>query len=505
MTQTALTRRFVFMGSIFLLGFALRTFALNLRGLWYDEAFAIFFAARSFGEMIAGTLTQVGGVAADVHPLFYYFSLHLWMQLAGDSIFAVRFYSVFFGMLTIPVVFCLARDLFGRRSGMVGALVVALAPFHIAYSQEARMYAQLGFWSALAFLAFVQYRHSQRKSWWLVFVIAGAASLYSHNLAFVGWVALGIWSIIDAIRMRTWHLLRATVLAGTTMVVLWSPWLIVVPSQFGKIEQAYWVPVPSLVTFLQTLLVFTFDFDNATAPRTLFPVLLFGALILPIFLMLEIRRHTHTKVRASLAFAATMAVLPIALLFLLSQWRPVYIIRVLIPAFIWYAILVSWLITSTPLLTRWVLSLFLIIIVTALLPTYYAYTEFPRSPFDQAAQMLRAQIQPGDVILHDNKMSFFPMYYYDRELEQTFLADPAGSGSDTLAIPTQRALNLYATSLETAIEGKSRVWFVIFQIAIDQASETGQWHSNLSRFDAMMNRRQVQECGDLRIILYEAR
>ena len=51
------------------LGFALRVFYLNERGLWYDEAFAILYSARSFAEMLYGTLTPVGGTEQrPVHP-----------------------------------------------------------------------------------------------------------------------------------------------------------------------------------------------------------------------------------------------------------------------------------------------------------------------------------------------------------------------------------------------------------------------------------------------------
>lgn len=504
MLSNAWRRRYAVPSLILLIAFALRVFYLNERGLWYDEAFAILYAARSFAEMMAGTLTQVGAAAADVHPLFYYFSMHAWMQWAGDSVFAARFYSVFFGVATLPIVFRLARDLFGQRVGVASMLIVALAPFHLAYSQETRMYSQLGFWSALAFFAFLRYSRGAGKRWWLVFVIAGAGALYSHNLAFISFVALGIWTIIDAIRRRTSHLLRATILAGAAMIALWLPWLVVVPSQFGKIEQAYWVPTPTLVTLFQTLLVFTFDFDNAAVPSILLPILLFGALILFVFLVLEASRRIRRDVSGVL-LTTIMALGPIALLFVLSQWRPVYIIRVLLPSFLWYAIWFGWMLIGMPKLPRRVFALAISAIVLALLPMHYVYAEFPRSPFKQADTVLRAQMQSGDAIVHDNKLSFFPMHYYDPTLAQSFVADPTGAGSDTLAIPTQRALGLDAMSIDGAIVGKSRVWFVIFQTALDQAAADGQAQGNVSHLDATMTRRNVIPIGDLRIFEYVAR
>jgi predicted membrane-bound mannosyltransferase len=55
-----------------LFGLAVRLWRLGDRGLWYDEAFAILFAERGLPAMIEGTVTQVQGAAADVHPLLYY-------------------------------------------------------------------------------------------------------------------------------------------------------------------------------------------------------------------------------------------------------------------------------------------------------------------------------------------------------------------------------------------------------------------------------------------------
>ena len=485
--------------AIMLLAFALRVFHLNERGVWYDEAFAILYASRSFGEMIAGTLTQVSGVAADVHPLFYYFALHLWMQVAGDSAFAARFFSVFFGVATVALAFHIARDLFGRRTGSAAALVLAIAPYHLAYSQEARMYAMLAFWSTLALFAFIRFRRTFRKSWWALFVVVGAGALYSHNLAFLSFAALGIWTIADALRTRTIHLLRATVLAGAAMVLLWLPWLILVPSQFGKIEQAYWVPPPTVVSLVQTLLVFTFDFDNAAAPAVLVPFLLFAAILMLTLISLELARRRRERA-AELTLAVALAFLPIILLFTISQWRPVYIIRALLPAFVWYGVLAGWMLVRAPRPIKYGAAICMSALTLAVLPAYYDYATFPRSPFKETAVTLQPRLRSGDVILHDNKLSFFPMYYYDRTLPEMFLADPPSAGSDTLAAPTQQALQLYATDFEAATAKASRVWFVIFQRALDESAGP---HPNLMWMEQHWRRASLERFNDLNVYLFE--
>lgn len=503
--RSAISSR-VWLFVIILLAFALRLIALDTRPLWYDEAFAILYASRSFSEMIQGTLFQVGGVAADVHPLFYYFSLHLWMRGVGDSVFAARFFSVGFGIATIPILYRLARTLFDQRVALTTALVVALAPFHIAYSQECRMYAPLGFWSALALWAFVQLWRTSRRRWWGIFVLGGACALHTHNLAFAIFATLGAWVIYDAVRTRGMRLLRVTILAGLAMLALWSPWLIFVPSQFGKIVQAYWVTPPTLVTLVQTLLVFTFDFDNAVMPQVWLPFLLGGALFLPMLTVSEIARRASQMdqpSRRALGFVVTVVLVPILLLLAISQWRPVYITRALMPSFLLYVLLIAWTGTRLPRRVGVTIALGLGALVLITLSAYYTYADFPRAPFKQVVQVLRERMRSSDAIVHDNKLSFFPMHYYDRTLAQAFLADPPGAGSDTLAYPTQQTLQLYASSFETVTLGKSRVWFVIFQTAIDEAAREGRAHANLTWMKQQFRLVSHERFNDLNVYLFE--
>jgi hypothetical protein len=324
---------------------------------------------------------------------------------------------------------------------------------------------------------------TRRTRWWLTLVLAGAAALYSQNLAAFEFAALGAWVILDAARTRSTRVLRATILAGATMLVLWLPWLVFLPSQYGKIVQAYWVPPPTLETLIQTLLVFTFDFDNAAPPALLLPIILFGAVLILGLTAFEIARRVRTldeKANWALGFVVVMSIGPIALLYVISQWRSVYITRGLIPAFLGYTLLVGWTLSGMPRRVGWIAGSALGAVALLVLPAYYSYAEFPRSPFQQVVQVLRARASPTDEIVHDNKLSFFPMYYYGPALPQTFIADPPGAASDTLAYPTQQALGLYATDLDAATADKSRVWFIIFQRAIDEAQAQGLPHPNLA-------------------------
>jgi len=272
------------------------------------------------------------------------------------------------------------------------------------------------------------------------------------------------------------------------MIALFAPWLAVVPCQFGKIQQAYWVEQPGLVKLIQTILIFHFAYDNQSLPAwLLYPALFFSLLILVIIAFELIRRRRASRseqlpdtpyslLPTPYSLLLFLTIIPILLTFLASQIQPVYVVRALLPsALMYYVLIASVLIAgSAPKPVKWGLLLPSGLIIAVSLVNHYLYAEFPRPPFDEAVASLRAHYQPADVIVHSNKLTFFPTHYYDRSLPQEFIADEPGSPSDTLAYPTQQALGLFATSdIATATLGHERVWYLVFRRAIDEYRAAG--------------------------------
>ena len=81
---------------LLLCAFALRLYRLDFQDIWWDEGRNIDVASRSLA--VIATAKEM-----DIHPPLYFYTLHLWMLGAGRSEFAVRFLSVFFSLLTIPL------------------------------------------------------------------------------------------------------------------------------------------------------------------------------------------------------------------------------------------------------------------------------------------------------------------------------------------------------------------------------------------------------------------
>lgn len=467
---------------IFAIAIALRLVNLGGRPLWYDEAFAVLYAEKSFSTMLHGTLTPAHGVAADVHPLLYYTILHLWMQLFGQSPVAVRALSVLLGIATVGMAYRLGRLLYDQRSGLGAALLVACAPFAIYYSQEARMYALLGL--AAITMTYFFARAWMRGGWlnWFVVGLCSAIVLYAHNLGFAFILGLDAWVAWEWFKPNgtRWHNGLPLALTHFLILILFAPWLLAVPGQFGKVQQGYWVAQPGLIQLVQTLFIFHFAYDNQVLPAWLLPPALFFSVLLVLLCALTFWRQRHTLSEKSFpssgALLLMLSIVPIGVLFVISQLSPVYVVRALLSSALAYYILLAglWVRGVWPKPIRCGIMFPCALIVAFSLWNHYTYIGFPRAPFERVAIFLRAHYQTGDTIVHSNKLSFFPIHYYDRTLPQSFVADPPGSPSDTLAYPTQEALDLFAApDMATAVRGHERVWFVIFHRAVEEYRAAG--------------------------------
>ena len=489
---------------ILLLALALRLVNLGTRSLWYDEAFAVLFSEQGLEAMLYGTLTPVAGGAADIHPLLYYSTLNGWMRLFGQNAFTVRLWSVLLGLATVGLMFGLGRDLFGQRTGLAAALITAIAPFHVQYSQETRMYAMLGLLLLAATWCFVRGWRSKKWLWWIAFGLLAGLAMYTQQLA--AFYLLGL-ALVPLLARRFDQALR--VLAGGTIAILiYLPWLVNLPGQLDKVRSYYWLNPPNIAQPLLTIrsfLVVNLDFPMPAAM-----IGFVGALFIVLFLALQAILYLRRRVKPDqnrLHFVLWLAFGPPLLMWLVSQAQPVYLERALLPSALMLYLALGWLFTRSGL-PRFILEILggvgLILVVIGL---YYQYTwaTFPNSPFETAAELIRTEWQAGDVVVHQNKLSALPTIYYGRDLEQRYIGDAPGSSQDTLARPTQEALHLLAVDcVQAASEGAQRVWWVTFDFAqaAYAAANRPEFRQAQDWLDAHYTMESSMTFNDLKVQLY---
>ncbi|MGQ0519524.1 MAG: glycosyltransferase family 39 protein [Actinomycetota bacterium] len=151
----------------------------STRDFWIDEATS----ARAVDRSLSTMLEAVRG--SDPHPPLHLVLTWLAHQAFGEGTLAVRMPSVVAGTLLVPLLYLVGKELYDRRVGIVAAALAAFAPALVWFSTEARPPVLAAFLAALSLLAMVRALRRGRASDWVLFGLAGAALIWSHQLAWV--------------------------------------------------------------------------------------------------------------------------------------------------------------------------------------------------------------------------------------------------------------------------------------------------------------------------------
>lgn len=169
---------------ILLLGFFLRLEDLGNWGVRWDEAYSVWLSKLSLPD-------SSERVANASHPPLFNWFFHFWARLVGASEFAIRAHGVLFSAITAATVYCLTWRLSKRNriAASLALLLISLSPFHIIWSQDGRMYAQVTMFAALTTYAY------WRNSHWLL-IAAGIGAALTHVFGVIVLASVILHSLI---------------------------------------------------------------------------------------------------------------------------------------------------------------------------------------------------------------------------------------------------------------------------------------------------------------------
>lgn len=476
--QTSLLKRSLWVGSLLaLVAFGLRAFELSKQSFWYDEAFSVYLARFDLATITART-------AADIQPPLYYYLLNVWMAVAGDSEFAVRFLSLLFGVLIVPLMFVTAKRLFGQNAALFAALIATLSALYLWYSQEARMYTLITFLGLLSSYALVRGTATkvattgagEGRRWWIVFVGASVAAVYTHYFAF----ALLAFQLVYALwaNFRYGHkALRAIVVSFGVILVAFLPWVPFVLNRLGE-DASYFRGDLKLDEALRHIAI-----NFAVGESVLEGIAQYIAigwlvgLAIAVGAMLADRgRRTADggkRTANGLVFALLYLVVPLVLLLFLFSRNPKFNARYLMLASPGMYLLLGaglasllTLARSKNVLTKVASAAVMVVmlgflVLTSLYAISNAYFDpaFTKADFRGVAQYISANAQDDEAIVLTSGHLFpaFDYYYKDAKLPELRLPDEATLNADNVL--TFDAAN----ELNRGLEGKRGAWVVLWQ------------------------------------------
>lgn len=192
--------------------------------LWLDETISVNIAKLS--------LTSIPqALSHDGSPPLYYYVLHLWMLIFGQSDFAVRALSGVASVASLPLFWSAGRRFGGRRTGWVTFGLGLTSPFAIDYATTTRMYSFMIFWTLLGIGVLWRVLEEPTRQRRIALGALTSAILYTHyyGIYLVGTVGLWfLWRIVRESRKGPSPHdppgIRPAFGAMVLGVVCWLPW-----------------------------------------------------------------------------------------------------------------------------------------------------------------------------------------------------------------------------------------------------------------------------------------
>ena len=421
---------------ILFLAAALRVAHIDSESVWLDEAFSITVARTTVPNILEQT-------ALDVHPPLYYVLLFLWTHVAGTSTAAARMLSTTLGLAVIVAAYGFARRFLNLRVAMIAALLLAVTPFQVEFSQEARMYTLLTLLSTMAMHAFMALFDRQSRVWAAVLATATGLLLYTH--------VYGLFTVAAQAGVLAWEWRRghsgARRIAATWMrclagaLIMFAPWLAIFLFQTFRVQEAFWIERLPWYGFLHPLLVYAGSIPLAV---TYFAAVMLGGY------RLATRPQTDSRPTAPALLLWTAV--PIMLPFLLSAaFRPIFLAKYTIAGSVPYALLAAVGVSSIDR-RAWRRAALALLLALAGYGLFTFYTKHRKNDWRTAAAQLEASARPGDLVVFYPHFQQIPFDFYK---ERTDLVERPLTRQPVLLSPGE-----VPEAVARVSNGRTRFWLV---------------------------------------------
>lgn len=218
------------------------------------------------------------------HPPLFFMAMNRWLAALGTSVWSLRAFAVLWGGVAVAGMFYLGRRVAGPQVGKFAALLMAVSPYGIYLSQEARHYSlavAIAIFSLVQWIALLQ---GKRSFWrWLTWIMLNALGLYVHYFYSFCIIAQGLIILGRMLgRKEPWPWFLA--MAATALLYL--PWLPTAVTHFQGDSGTSWLSQSTpwwqtlILPWLQSLVAGVFMVVLLPVEQVPLPVTIVSALIM---------------------------------------------------------------------------------------------------------------------------------------------------------------------------------------------------------------------------------
>jgi hypothetical protein len=372
-------------------------------------------------------------------------------------------------------VYTLACTLFPRQRyiGLISASLLAIAPFPIAYAQEARMYALQLLLVPLMLLAFFRAWHGGQRPWWLFFVLVATLAAYAQYFTLLAIGGLHLVALLDHER---WGLRwRGLLLADVGIALLFAPQAWVFMRQIGIALASDWVVAdPAYLVKALHALILSYSLPPWGVAVGFFVTL--SLAILVTYQMAHLLRRNSIRVERTALFLVLLTFWPpllLAAVLIVVQpfFMPYRSLTVVIPS---YIVLLAYGLSNAP--RRSPLPFLYGLLVTLILLSlahYFFAPGFAKPPYRDAAALIAQRAEAGDIELHTSDGSYLPFLYYEQSLPNYLLTgDPDARKPE----PVYALMGGQTIDRADALAQNRRIWLVVaLEHSLEYQQEMLEW------------------------------
>lgn len=318
-----ISRHYLGLALAIALGTILRFWNLDYKPLWLDEVItALFTLGKTYNDIPLETVFSLnrlpeifsfnsavscpqiaGNIASQsTHPPLFFCLMNYWLAKLSTDYSSLtndlRSLPALFGVSALAAIYYLNRVAFGKSAGLMAAALMAVSPFGVYISQEARHYTLPVLLITLSLLGLIQIQQDIQQEkirpiCWVSWVVVNTIGLYIHYFFILALVAELVTLVIISFKSKIEYFYACLALIFWFLpFIFFVPWLSALFGHFHRPETS-WLPAPhNIAPIYQTLaawilMAIALPIENQPIwiiiPASLLMILFFGWLVWQVF------------------------------------------------------------------------------------------------------------------------------------------------------------------------------------------------------------------------------